>query len=36
MEIQRRALFNLVRMNWLAEPIVNVAEWQVEDYRPLI
>lgn len=35
MEIQRRALFNLLRMNWLLDPMVDAIEWQVEDYRAL-
>lgn len=35
MEIQRKALFNLLRMNWLLEPVQDVVEWQVEDYRAL-
>lgn len=35
MEIQRKALFNLLRMNWLLKPAHNVMEWQVEDYRAL-
>lgn len=35
MEIQRKALFNLLRMNWLIEPMKDVVGWQVEDYRQL-
>jgi hypothetical protein len=30
--IERRALYNLLRMNWLKEPDLNVESWQVEDY----
>lgn len=33
--IERRALYNLVRMNWLNEPTLAVEPWQVEDYRDL-
>lgn len=35
MEIERRALYNLMRMNWLADPTMSVEPWQVEDYRHL-
>ena len=35
MDIQRKTLFNLLRMNWLVKPTVKVAAWQVEDYRQL-
>lgn len=35
MDIQRKALFNHIRMNWLADPSLDVAAWQVEDYRQL-
>jgi hypothetical protein len=35
MEIQRKALFNLLRMNWLLAPVKNALDWQVEDYRSL-
>lgn len=35
MDIQRKALFNLLRMNWLLEPVIDVVDWQVEDYRAL-
>jgi hypothetical protein len=31
--IERRALYNLLRMNWLNEPTLSVESWQVEDYR---
>lgn len=33
--IERRALYNLLRMNWLNEPSLPVEPWQVEDYRTL-
>lgn len=33
--IERRALYNLLRMNWLNEPNLSVEPWQVEDYRSL-
>lgn len=33
--IERRALYNLLRMNWLQEPTLAVEPWQVEDYRAL-
>jgi hypothetical protein len=31
--IEKRALYNLLRMNWLHEPMLLVQPWQVEDYR---
>lgn len=34
-EIERRALYHLLRMNWLNEPSLAVEPWQVEDYRAL-
>lgn len=33
--IERRALYHLLRMNWLNEPTLSVESWQVEDYRSL-
>lgn len=33
MEVQRRALYNALRMNWLHDPRLAVEPWQVEDYR---
>lgn len=33
--IERRALYNLLRMNWLNDPSLSVESWQVEEYRPL-
>ena len=35
MNIERRALFNSLRINWLANPSLKVLPWQVEDYRVL-
>ncbi len=35
MQIQRRVLYNSLRQNWLLDPELDVAEWQVEDYRAL-
>ena len=33
--IEKRALYNLLRMNWLSDPQLMVEPWQVEDYRLL-
>lgn len=33
--IEKRALYNLLRMNWLKEPAIKVEPWQVEDYSAL-
>lgn len=33
MQIERRALYNSLRMNWLRDPAVSVQSWQVEDLR---
>lgn len=33
--IERRALYNLLRMNWLNDSTLSVESWQVEDYRSL-
>lgn len=33
MELERRALYNSLRMNWLRDPAVKVQSWQVEDLR---
>lgn len=33
--IEKRALYHLLRMNWLQEPHLSVEPWQVEDYRAL-
>ena len=33
MELERRALYNSLRMNWLIDPTIQADAWQVEDYR---
>lgn len=33
--LERHALYNLIRMNWLNDPQLFVEQWQVEDYRAL-
>ncbi len=33
--MQRRSLYNSLRMNWILDPTLDVAPWQVEDYRKL-
>lgn len=35
MQIERRALYNSLRMNWLHDSALKVEPWQVEDYRSL-
>jgi len=35
METRGRALYNLIRMNWLEDPSLPVEPWQVEDYRSI-
>lgn len=35
MHIERRALYNSLRMNWVLDPTMEVEPWQVEDYRTL-
>ena len=35
MHIDRKALYNLLRLNWLRDPSLDVEPWQVEDYRHL-
>lgn len=35
MQIERRALYNLLRMNWQRDPTMPVESWQVADYRSL-
>ena len=35
MDIGRRALYNLIRMNWINDPTTPCERWQVEDYRSL-
>ncbi len=34
-QIEQRALYNSLRMNWLNDPALAVEPWQVEDYRQL-
>lgn len=33
MQVERRALYNSLRMNWLQDNTLKVKPWQVEDYR---
>jgi len=35
MDIQDKALYNLLRINWQEDPSLKVKSWQVEDYRRL-
>lgn len=35
MQTKGRALFNLLRLNWLEDPTLPVEKWQVEDLRSL-
>lgn len=35
MQIERRALYNSLRMHWLLDPSTQIDAWQVEDYRAL-
>lgn len=35
MQINRRALYNSLRMNWVFDPSLEVEPWQAEDYRSL-
>jgi len=35
MEINRRALYNSLRMNWVLDPTLKVEAWQVEDHRAI-
>jgi len=35
MNTRGRALYNLIRMNWQEDPLLQVEPWQVEDYRSL-
>lgn len=34
-QLEQRALYNLLRMNWLNDPSLPIEAWQVEDYRQL-
>lgn len=33
--MEKRALYNSLRLNWLLDPSLKVDQWQVEDYRSL-
>src|SRR4051812_28437996 len=33
--LEKKALYNLLRMHWLNNPNVKVEAWQIEDYRNL-
>src|SRR5580700_5828395 len=33
--IREKALYNILRFNWLENPSMPVEKWQVEDYRAL-
>ncbi len=35
MHLQGKAIFNLLRKNWIEDPALQVKPWQVEDYRIL-
>lgn len=35
MDMNRRALYNSLRMNWVMQPTAEVEAWQVEDYRSM-
>lgn len=35
MQIERKALYNLLRMKWLRNSELKVEDWQVQDYRQL-
>lgn len=35
MNIDKRALYNSLRMNWLIDPSLEVADWQVQNYRDM-
>lgn len=35
MDIERRALYTSLRLNWLKDPTIAVQDWQVEDYREM-
>lgn len=35
MKLEGRALYNLLRMNWLEDRTLAAAPWQIEDYREL-
>jgi hypothetical protein len=35
MTIRDKALYNLLRINWLEDPSIEVQSWQIEDYREI-
>lgn len=35
MEMNRRALYNSLRMNWILKPSLEAEAWQIEDYRAM-
>jgi hypothetical protein len=35
MDINHKALYNALRMNWVLDPTLEVEPWQVEDYRSM-
>ena len=35
MQIERRALYNLLRMNWQLDPNIDIEPWQIDNYRAL-
>lgn len=35
MQVERRALYNSLRMNWLWNPSIQAEAWQVDDYRSI-
>lgn len=35
MHLERKALYNLLRLNWLNDPSLDVEPWQVADYRQM-
>ena len=35
MQVEKRALYNSIRMNWFYDQSVKVENWQVEDYRKI-
>lgn len=35
MKVERKALYNSLRLNWIKDPTLGLESWQVEDYRLL-
>lgn len=35
MNLQKRALYNSLRMNWLIDPSIELEAWQIENYREM-